>query len=236
MQIKAKLRYKILAKLMLLNGRWLTEKMFAVTSPYTDIGDYMSRWWFIKHPDKKGEPDYGTLRNKFREFYPFYARFHHIKREDEGRDHHDHPFDFTSIIVRGWYREERLVNGKPQQFTHNEGSTVSCTTGQFHRIIEVSPGGVLTFVIHNRRKSHSWGFMVNGRWIHHEEYIKFRMINNEYQRQMRVFVHDNSKMELDMLIRRFDVDTFDELTLNQKEKLMRELKIYRSNTPYKINY
>ena len=37
----------------------------------------------------------------------FTLRLHNILQSDEGRDHHDHPFDFTSLILRGGYVEHR---------------------------------------------------------------------------------------------------------------------------------
>ena len=50
-------------------------------------GDYMRRW---------------TLRTPIG-----MLRLHHILRGDDDREFHDHPFDFTSIILAGGYVEHR---------------------------------------------------------------------------------------------------------------------------------
>ncbi len=52
-----------------------------------DIGSYMARWiWQTRW---------------------FTIRIHHIKRADADVELHDHPWSFISLILKGWYEEER---------------------------------------------------------------------------------------------------------------------------------
>ncbi|CAB4203506.1 hypothetical protein UFOVP1382_122 [uncultured Caudovirales phage] len=51
------------------------------------IGDYMDRWvWQTRW---------------------FTVRLHHIQRPDADVELHDHPWSFFSLILKGWYEEER---------------------------------------------------------------------------------------------------------------------------------
>lgn len=69
----------------------------AKQTPYFHIGKsddvYMERYWLVK-PVDKGAPG---------------VRVHCFKRSDADLTYHDHPFDFTSIILRGHYIELRPV-------------------------------------------------------------------------------------------------------------------------------
>lgn len=38
------------------------------------------------------------------------CRVHHIAAPDDGRAMHDHPWSFLSIVLRGWYIEERPLD------------------------------------------------------------------------------------------------------------------------------
>lgn len=167
---------RALAWLLLARGRaltiWLLER--AQKTPHVHIGDYMDRWWVIQHPAEPGEPGYGTFRNGLRGLMPFYVRFHHIKRADFGRDLHDHPFWFWSIILKGGYWQEVFWKGVPGRVVSSagfvEGEINGCVPVEYHRISEVSEGGCLTLVIHGRKIPKSWGFWVDGTRIHHKRY------------------------------------------------------------------
>ena len=52
-----------------------------------DIGAYMRRW-ILTTP-------LGTIR------------IHHITRPDADPELHDHPWNFVSLVLKGWYEEER---------------------------------------------------------------------------------------------------------------------------------
>lgn len=124
------------------------------------IGSYMRRW-ILRTP-------FGTLR------------IHNIRRSDAGRDFHDHPFHFWSLILRGGYIEHRLGcrcacgvddswRASPWCRHYGPGSLVRRRAADFHRL-ELVGGPAWTFVV-SSRKVRSWGFLLSdGRWIPHGEY------------------------------------------------------------------
>lgn len=127
----------------------------AQVTPYFHLPGYMHRWWLVKrHP-----------------WLPFSIRVHHILRRDLERTPHNHPCNFRSIVLMGWYMEEVLMpdGGTRTQFL-NKGDTYKRTTKDYHRISDVSPGGVFTLFICGR-KQQSWGFLVDDKHIPWREYL-----------------------------------------------------------------
>lgn len=112
---------------------------------YADhLGDYMQRW-IIQHP-------WGHIR------------LHHILKSDEGRDLHDHPFDFISFLLIGWYIEH--LPGGDQRF-------VNCVNvhkaEDLHRLELDIPVWTLVFTGPRRR---SWGFKTASGWVPWREYAR----------------------------------------------------------------
>lgn len=126
----------------------------AQRTPYFHLDGYMERWWIIR-PCK---------------WLPFSIRVHHILREDYDRCPHNHPWSFRTIILRGWYEEEFLVDARLRFTLMEPGSTCNRGTKDFHRIANVSQGGVWTLFI-SSKKSCEWGFMVDGQWVYWREYL-----------------------------------------------------------------
>lgn len=126
------------------------------------LGDYMKRWIF--------RTPWGTLR------------VHKIQQSDEGRDFHDHPFDFTSLIFRGGYIEHRPGCWCPVWTGDGPVPPSPCRVflaptivrrkaTDFHRL-ELKPwiGSAWTFVI-SSRYFRPWGFLLrDGSWVHYQEY------------------------------------------------------------------
>lgn len=169
-----------LSKLLLARNGMVAKCLiaYAKNHPYTHLGDYMERYWIIQHPAKKGEPGYGTFRNWLRYLMPFYVRLHWIQRPDAGRDLHDHPFWFKSIILAGWYMEERRYRGGSVGIRFlKEGQVNECDPGDYHRIVNVGPEGALTLVIHGRKRAHSWGFLVDGEHVHWKTYHENKLLD-----------------------------------------------------------
>ena len=119
----------------------------------------------------------------------FSVKLHWIHKPDPDRDLHDHPWSFTSFVLRGWYKElecrkphmrgAAFASGTAEQwedifpvterlirwFNHKD-------TRSAHRITEVSPK-LLTLVFTNTR-SKSWGFYDEDtfKFTDHEQYAK----------------------------------------------------------------
>jgi hypothetical protein len=151
---------------------WLIAR--ALPTPYTHITSsngrevYMGRWWlFNPYPPAS---DGGGRR--WADWLPS-IRIHHIMREDRDRHLHDHPWNARTIILRGWYEEERPMTEDCElryRARRNAGYTGRLLFGQYHRIRKVSPGGVLTLFI-TWRKRGTWGFFVNGNKVPWRKYL-----------------------------------------------------------------
>jgi hypothetical protein len=129
----------------------------AQRSPYEHLDGYMRRWWLFNRSDLPGGALFPGLPS---------VRVHHILRDDPGRHLHNHPWDARTLILRGWYREER----DDGVHLREEGDTVEIKSNTFHRIAEVSKGGVWTLFITGPRL-HEWGFRTEGGIVRSREYL-----------------------------------------------------------------
>jgi hypothetical protein len=141
---------------------WLIHRAFK--TPYSHIDDYMGRWWLMPRC-LLTKDEHGNLFPHA--WLPFSVRIHHIMRADNERDLHDHPFNYRTIILQGWYHEEDVFG---QMHVRHQGDTAAACAQTFHRIAEVPKKGVWTLFIMGPRIN-SWGFMVGGRKVHWRKYI-----------------------------------------------------------------
>jgi hypothetical protein len=145
--------------------QWLIQR--AQRTPYQHITSadgssvYMGRWWLF-NPYPHGSDGDGR-----RWAWLPSVRIHHIMRADQDRDHHDHPWNARTIILKGYYIEER----EGQRFDRIPGDTARLNFGQYHRIAEVSVGGVWTLFICGKKRG-TWGFLVDGAKVPWREYLK----------------------------------------------------------------
>lgn len=159
-------------------------------TPYTHLPGYMHRFWlFNAYPDgplpelgyrglRWVDPDgvewvwigdvwaaTGTVR-KYRPWLPS-IRVHHILRRDLDRHPHNHPWTFRTILLRGWYIEER--GGLERAYIG--GDTYRCESDDFHRVKHVGDGGVWALFISGKYQ-HTWGFQTEDGFVPHKEYLK----------------------------------------------------------------
>lgn len=174
---------------------WLIKR--AQRTPYTHIyspdGEnlYMGRWWLFNGYDRAA--DGKTIPPRFASLPSI--RIHHICREDRDRDLHDHPWNARTVILKGWYEEERPYQVEAEDverlrgmgipgidlvaieareiFMRDAGYTGQLLTGQYHRISEVAPGGAWTLFI-TWGQQDDWGFLVNGTKVPHRTYLHER--------------------------------------------------------------
>src|SRR5262249_39710680 len=131
----------------------------AKRTPYTHLPGYMDRWWlFNPYPKEHGERQSP---------YPS-ARIHHIKRADRERHLHDHPWDARTIILDGWYLEERADG---LFHCREEGDTASLKYGEYHRIVDMGPRGATTLFITWRYRG-TWGVNVDRVKIRYRAYLR----------------------------------------------------------------
>lgn len=157
---------------------WLIERSFK--TPYHHLEGYMDRFWLFNSYTK----DENLIEIKDIVWLPS-IRINHIKRADLDSNCHDHPWiKARTIIMLGWYREERVITIPKNiflspygnsQYTEisirRAGDTATLNNGEFHRITDVSPGGVWTLFITWKQTS-DWGFLVDGKKIPYKEYSK----------------------------------------------------------------
>lgn len=153
----------------------------AQRTPYSPIvknGDlYMERFWlFNPYPDTGAS---GADRKPWR--FPISIRIHHIWLPDQDRDLHDHPWNARSVILKGWYVEQRgmrflsMFSHVPgphyfKWFPRQSGDTTTLNFGEYHRITDVSHGGVWTLFITGKYRG-TWGFNVDGVKVQWRKYL-----------------------------------------------------------------
>lgn len=154
---------------------WLIRR--AARTPYRHITGpdgsvYMYRFWlFNPYP-----PESSGSKN----WFPISIRLHHIMRPDGDQHLHDHPWNARTIILRGAYDEVRpawishydhiLAPHYHRSFRRVEGDTVALKFGEYHRITDVSPGGVWTLFITGKYRG-TWGFNVDGVKVPWRQYL-----------------------------------------------------------------
>lgn len=130
---------------------------------------YMWRWWLFNPCDRQ------TSRPRYA-WCPWSIRINRIMRPDADRDCHDHPWNARTIILRGWYVEERLSPTDHTIKTRHlltRGQTGTLRIGEYHRIDHVSQRGVFTLFITGPRFD-GWGFLVNGVKVPWRQYLGLR--------------------------------------------------------------
>ena len=112
----------------------------------------------------------------------FQVALHFFHRPDPGRDLHDHPRDFVSIILRGAYVEERPSTTAPLWSIAGEHASMNTISRAHyhvtavyrraedaHRISMVAPGTV-SLVLWGRHRR-PWGFHTRWGWRHWRTYL-----------------------------------------------------------------
>lgn len=157
------------------------------------IGTYMDRWYIIP-------PEWNL---------PWCVRLHHIRRHDLARSPHNHPYAFHSVVLRGFYVEEQILGIPPmedgceliafpvREIYHFPFKWHKIARQRYHRIIEMSAGGVWTLIVHPRKpKEYEWGYLgEDGKHIPHAEYNRppgYELAKDKLQPRVRMSVVDVS--------------------------------------------
>jgi hypothetical protein len=96
------------------------------------------------------------------------VRIHNIVRADAG-PYHDHAWDFVSIVLRGWYVEDRAPDEDSNAFRRRWLSIAFRRAETRHRIVTVSPGGCWTLVFTGPPRR-LWGFATADGWVPYYDY------------------------------------------------------------------
>lgn len=144
--------------------------------------DDAPRWAFMKWRDI-GDGKTVYLRRIYILMTPLFSiMLHRLYRPDRQRDLHDHPWNFVSFILRGYYREIIGDTVRQCELEHRWINTKKAEDR--HTISYVSKVPVWTLVFTGRRRR-KWGFWVYDcipdckevhycpeKWIPFDEYEK----------------------------------------------------------------
>ncbi len=103
--------------------------------------------------------------------HPRAIMLHHILKSDEDCDLHDHPWNFTSVILWGSYEEVLPLVGSTdgtQEVVHHHWlSVIRHAAADSHRLILERPAWTLVLRGEKKRR---WGFHTKDGWVHWQKY------------------------------------------------------------------
>jgi hypothetical protein len=121
---------------------------------------------------------------KDRNWFPFNIFLHRFLKSDP-LAHHDHPWNYTTIVLSGgyWeyvprYNDEENITGE-KKLWRGPGHIRRCKAERYHRI-EIEPGIDCWTMFIPGKKCREWGFLDHDgswqrqHWVHNEEYIMVR--------------------------------------------------------------
>jgi hypothetical protein len=127
--------------------RW-AEGIMASRPPDFVIGDdYLRRWWVMP-------------RNDYCNVY-----LHEIRKSDDDRAFHDHPWPNTSVLLVGGY-VEHTPEGR---FERNAGEVITRPANALHRL-EIIPGVRAISLFMTGQKERDWGFDCPHGWVHWRDF------------------------------------------------------------------
>lgn len=164
---------KFLAKIFALRPvmNWLASRpMYHKGHLYDVEGNvYMWRYDVVPRGSKAGKLLSFLTRGEYE-----HVRMHGIMQPDRDRDLHNHPFNYRTFILRGWYCEQRFVDSSrttTEALVRVKGDSVD--GAGFHRIASLPKDGVWTLFFMG--KDHGkWGFWCGNRYIESRDYFSMR--------------------------------------------------------------
>lgn len=169
---------------------WLIER--AKRTPYYHLAGYMNRWWLVPYSQvikREVQTQVGVMTltdgtgpvKGFRpiarllQLFDVAVRVHEILHSDEGRDPHDHPWPYLTIVLKGGYYEERYdEHGKLLSIRwHGPGSIIFRPANSWHMLKLAEDGTrIATTLFITGRKAQRWGFNVNGEKVDYVTYLR----------------------------------------------------------------
>ncbi len=164
----------------------LLERILCKLLPYRDITKvvdgketlYLRRFFLKRSQSKSMTGDEGGIF------------LHVIHRNDDDRDPHDHPWDFTSVILKGGYDDEQWqwvetsgvtigpFRGPPggyKQWLGNErvsfGTVVKRPAEHLHRVQGIEPGRPAWTLVFTGPRRREWGFVTDFGWESFRSYL-----------------------------------------------------------------
>lgn len=120
---------------------------------------------------------------KDRKSFPFNVFLHKFLKGDPD-DVHDHPWPYATLILRGGYYEwipQFNTDGTKScevRKWRGPGHFRICNPNSYHRI-ELKPGVTAWTLFMPGPQKREWGFLVNNKWVQHENYMNMRRSTND---------------------------------------------------------
>lgn len=122
---------------------------------------------------KEGELHFRRWRIISTPWFSIYV--HGIYKADEEAHMHDHPWNYTSITLSGYFSEKTIKPyGAMIQFI-KPFTRISRKAESLHKIQTLHSKSVFTLFFTGRRRR-EWGYDVNGKWI---DNVTYRKLKNE---------------------------------------------------------
>ena len=121
---------------------------------------------------------YIFLRDRKR--FPFNVFLHKFLKSDPD-DVHDHPWPYITLILKGGYWEYKPIfnlHGEKigeEKHWRSPGHFRFSPANSFHRI-ELAQGVDCWTLFIPGPNHREWGFLVNNKWIHNEQYLQEKAI------------------------------------------------------------
>lgn len=175
---------------------WLIKR--AMRTPYFHLEGYMERYWLVPyrrviehkitlpHGDRSAAR-YSEIATDGTGPVSFWRRpvawcfqrlgiairVHHILRSDQGRDPHDHPWPFMTVILKGGYFEHRFdkTGAWAGSKWHGAGSVLFRRAADYH-MLELPRGETAWTLFITGPKVQKWGFKpLNQPKIPYDQYL-----------------------------------------------------------------
>jgi hypothetical protein len=110
-----------------------------------------------------------------RKHFPFNLFLHKFLKGDPD-DVHDHPWPYATLILKGgyyeWIPEFNSFGQKIGEIRHwrGPGSFRTAKANTYHRV-ELKEGVTAWTLFMPGPHKREWGFLVNNKWIHNEQYL-----------------------------------------------------------------
>jgi hypothetical protein len=115
---------------------------------------------------------------KDRKQFPFNVFLHKFLKSDPD-DVHDHPWSYATLILKGgyyeWIPQFNQAGQKCGEIGHwrGPGHFRRSSAASYHRI-ELDPNITAWTLFMPGPQKREWGFLVNNKWIHNDEYLTQR--------------------------------------------------------------
>jgi len=95
----------------------------------------------------------------------FSVRLHHWFGPDDDRAPHDHPWDFTTFVLKGGY-----TDASPDGDQHLRAPAIARRSALHQHTVYPDPGGAWTIIV-TGPKIRRWGFWVKGKFVKMNKYF-----------------------------------------------------------------